>query len=191
MVETTADPVTAAYVIRPETPDDFARVAEVVAAAFGSDVEADLVERIRASPEFVPAMALVATNAQDRDAEIVGHVMVSGALLRSADHERRIVMLSPLAVAPAHQGRGVGGALVRTVTEIADRLGEPLVVLEGSPRYYSRFGFTQARPLGITIHLPDWAPPEAAQVLCLSSYDADDRTLRGTVVYPAAFDEVD
>ena len=55
MVETTADPVTAAYVIRPETPDDFARVAEVVAAAFGSDVEADLVERIRASPEFVPA----------------------------------------------------------------------------------------------------------------------------------------
>jgi hypothetical protein len=27
-------------------------------------------------------------------------------------------------------------------------------------------------PLGITIELPDWAPPEAAQVLRLSRYDA-------------------
>ena len=34
----------------------------------------------------------------------------------------------------------------------------------------------------------DWAPSEAGQVMLLSGYDADDATLRGRVVYPAAFD---
>jgi hypothetical protein len=49
---------------------------------------------------------------------------------------------------------------------------EPLIVLEGSPGYYSRFGIEYAVPFGITIELPDWAPPEAVQVLRLSRYDA-------------------
>ena len=61
---------------------------------------------------------------------------------------------------------------------------EPLIVLEGSPGYYSRFGFEYAVPLGITIELPDWAPPEAAQVLRRSRYDAG---MRGEVEYPPAF----
>jgi hypothetical protein len=39
-------------------------------------------------------------------------------------------------------------------------------------------------PLGITIELPDWAPPEAAQVLRLSRYDAG---VRGEVEYPPGF----
>jgi putative acetyltransferase len=40
------------------------------------------------------------------------------------------------------------------------------------------------------IHLPDWAPPEAAQVLGLAAYARDDPPLRGTVVYPPAFDQL-
>jgi len=43
--------------------------------------------------------------------------------------------------------------------------------------------FEYALPLGITIELPDWAPPEAAQVLRLSRYDAG---VRGEVEYPPA-----
>ena len=162
----------------------------MVAAAFDSDVEADLVERIRASPEFVPEMALVAESVGEVAVEILGHVMISGAVISHGSGERRIVMLSPLAVAPAHQRRGIGGALVRAVTALADQFGEPLVVLEGSPQYYQRFGFEPAQPHGITLHLPDWAPPEAAQVMLLACYDASDPTLRGAVVYPPAFDGV-
>lgn len=41
-------------IVRRETPNDFAAIARVVAAAFGSQVEAKLVEDIRASPEYVP-----------------------------------------------------------------------------------------------------------------------------------------
>lgn len=174
--------------IRIEQISDHQQIRRVVAEAFGSDVEPDLVERIRASSEFVPEMALVAENGLAGDRQIVGHVMVSAALIHSAGGTRRIVMLSPLAVAPTHQRRGLGGALVRAVTAIADQLGEALVVLEGSPQYYSRFGFEPAERYGITIHLPDWAPPEAAQVMLLSAYDSSDPALRGTVVYPAAFD---
>jgi putative acetyltransferase len=117
--------------------------------------------------------------------------MTSGARIRHFTGERRIVMLSPLAVEPGHQGAGIGGALVRAVTTIASELGEPLVVLEGSPRYYARFGFEPAQASSIAVRLPDWAPPEAAQVLHLGGYDASDRTLRGAVVYPPAFDGVD
>ena len=173
--------------IRPERIGDHRQIRRVVAAAFGSDVESDLVERIRASPEYVPEMALVA----EIGGEIVGHVMVSGARIRHASGDRRIVMLSPLAVDPTHQGVGIGGALVRAVTTIASEIGEPLVVLEGSPQYYARLGFEPATASGIAVRLPDWAPPEAAQVMHLERYDAADPTLRGAVVYPPAFDGVD
>jgi hypothetical protein len=40
-------------------------------------------------------------------------------------------------------------------------------------------------PLGLHINLPSWAPSEAGQVLRLHNYDP---SLRGRVVYPAAFD---
>ena len=176
-------------VIRQANANDHPTIRRVVAAAFRSDAEAELVGRIRASPEYEPSMELVA---ELDDPGVVGHVMISRALLRSPDGSNRsIVMLSPLAVDPAAQGTGVGGALVRAVTTIADERGEPLVVLEGNPAYYSRFGFVAAAEHEITLPLPDWAPSAAGQVMLLSSYDAADTTLRGTVAYPAAFDGLD
>ncbi len=174
-----ADPV-----IRPERPADHRAIAGVVTAAFGSAAEAGLVERIRSSSEYIGEMALVA----EVGGVLVGHVMISGAAVRNDDGTHRIVMLSPLAVLPEFQGRGIGGALVRAVTRIADRLGEPFVVLEGSPTYYSRFGFEAAGAHGLTLPLPDWAPPEAAQLLRLSAFRSDDPRLGGDVAYPAAFD---
>ncbi len=93
-------------------------------------------------------------------------------------------LLSPLAVLPVRQGAGIGGALVRAAVAAADRRDEPLVVLEGSPAYYRRFGFEPSYEHGIDLPLPDWAPREAGQVARLTRYDP---TLTGTVVYPPAF----
>ena len=174
-------------VIRPESPDDHDAIRGVVAAAFGSETEAALVDRIRASPEYVPETALVA----EVDGAIVGHVMISRALIRNDGGDRPISMLSPLAVLPDRQRAGIGGALVRAALDVADARGEPVVILEGSPVYYGRLGFEHSVRYGIDIHLPEWAPPEAAQVMRLTSYDGDDPTLRGSVVYPAAFDSLD
>ena len=82
----------------------------VVAAAFQSDVEADLVDRIRDDACYRPTMALVA----ERDGEIVGHVMVSDCELHDdARGVHTIAMLSPLAVDPEVQKDGIGSALVR------------------------------------------------------------------------------
>ncbi len=177
-------PVTG-ILIRPFVAGDADAVRRVVSAAFHPGNEAELVEPIRASDHYVAAMELVAVDG----GEIIGHVMVSGTSI--TDHTgdtSTISMLSPLAVSPERQRQGIGGTLVRAVSEIADRFGDPLIVLEGDPAYYSQFGYEPAATLGIDMPLPDWAPPEAAQVLRLSSFDPGDARLRGRVTYPPAFD---
>jgi putative acetyltransferase len=169
--------------IRPEQSGDRHPIADVVAAAFGSSAQARLVEAIRDSPNFVPELSLVA----EVEGRIVGHVMVSFVAIHDDERQHRVACLSPLAVAPASQGRGIGSALVREVTTRADDRGEPCIILEGSPKFYGRLGFEHSVPRGIHIALPSWAPPEAAQVLRLRNYDA---SIRGRVVYPPVFGDV-
>ena len=172
-------------VIRPERadePGEVVAIADVVAAAFGSTVESDLVAAIRESGNLLPGAALVAEHA----GRVVGHVMISHVGLRaSGGDRRRVASLSPLAVAPDVHRRGVGTALVHRAVAVTDELGEPLVVLEGSPTYYSRLGFEFSVPHGITIDVPDWAPREASQLTKLAAYDP---AIAGTVVYPEYFD---
>jgi putative acetyltransferase len=72
---------------------------------------------------------------------------------------------------------------VRASLEGARDFGEPLLLVEGNPKYYARFGFLRADELGL---LP---PPEALydwafQVAVLS---ASDGLPQGRVVYPAPF----
>ena len=160
--------------VRPEELQHHDAVRGVVAAAFGSPVEAALVDAIRESGVYVPAWSLVAVV---RD-QVVGHVMVSVALVREDDVERSVANLSPLAVHPDHQRRGIGSALVRGVVPIVDAAGAPLIVLEGDPAFYSRFGFEHSVPLGITMRLPEWASPEAAEVLRLGADRAGSCAVR-------------
>ena len=169
--------------IRVERTEDRDAVAAVVAAAFGSRAEADLVEAIRSSPEYIAELSLVA----EGDGGIVGHVMVSHAELHRGDVRHLIFSLAPLAVTPSRQGQGIGSALVKAVTDAARKMGAAFVVLQGDPRFYGRLGFEPCAPLGIAIELPPWAPPAAEQILVLGDYD---RSVCGRVVYPAAFDAV-
>ncbi len=172
----------AGLVIEQEQAADHAAIRAVVLAAFAHHPSvAELVALIRASPQFVPELALVA-RVEDT---VAGFVMLSSAEVvddSGASHE--VLTLSPLAVAPPVQGRGIGSALVLAGLRAAERRAEPLVVLEGSPQYYPRFGFRDCREFGIWIALPDWAPPEAGMVFPLPAYDA---RVRGRLVYPPAF----
>ena len=169
--------------IRAEGARDHDRIALVVTAAFGSTAEAQLVQAIRESDDFLPDLSLVA----EVEGQVVGHVMVSHVGLEVGDAHHRIASLASLAVAPDFQRRGIGSALVREVIERADHRGEALVVLKGSPEYYGRFGFEHSVRSGIHMELPAWAPAEAAQVLRLKTYDP---SVVGRVVYPPAFDNV-
>jgi putative acetyltransferase len=169
--------------VRPERPEDFAAIRRVLVAAFGDDEVADGVDRIRESWIYRPEISLVATY----DGAVVGFVMINGCTLTGDGGERTAAMLTPLAVDPGHQRRGIGAALVRAALAGAEAAGEPLVVLEGSPSYYGSLGFLPARDHGITMDLPDWAPAEAAQVYLLPAYDPQGPGVRGAVGYPPVF----
>lgn len=172
--------------LEPERAADRAAIRAVVRAAFAHhESVADLVDLIRASPQFVPELALLARIHR----QVVGFVMLSHAeVVDDSGDRHEVLTLSPLAVAPNLQGRGVGSALVRAGLRAAAGRPEPLVVLEGSPKYYPRFGFRDCREFGISIALPDWAPPEAGMVFPLPSYD---ERVRGRLVYPPAFAAID
>jgi putative acetyltransferase len=169
--------------IRPERPADFPAIRHVLLEAFDSTVEADGVENIRRSWIYLPALALVAEVGD----LVVGHTMICRCTLTGDAGRRTVAMLTPLAVTPSRQRQGIGSALVRAALAGADSGGEPLVVLQGSPAYYGRLGFEDARRHGIEMELPDWAPPEAGQVRVLTSYDGGDATLRGTITYPPVY----
>jgi putative acetyltransferase len=141
--------------IRPEAPRDVVAIAEVVTVAFASAAHARLVELIRASTGYIAELSLVA----ELDGEIVGHVMISDATLHDGSARRPVAMLSPLAVAPDRQHRGIGSSLVRAALSSADERGEPLVVVEGSPGYYQRLGFEPSLPHGVELPLPSWHRP--------------------------------
>jgi putative acetyltransferase len=158
-------------VIRSATPADDDAIHAVHLAAFGREDEA------RIPGEVDPVLSLVA----DEDGEIVGHVLLCWFGLE--DSERGVLGLGPIGVLPAHQKRGIGSALVRAALDGARTLGETVVVLEGNPAYYSRFGFVRADELGLLP--PPTAPDWAFQVAVLD--DAAELP-QGRVVYPPAFD---
>jgi putative acetyltransferase len=170
--------------IRAERPQDFPAIAAVVVDAFnpkhGPEVAA-LVERIRASEQYVPELSLLAED----ESGVVGHVMLSWAGLVGGTRDR-ILMLSPMSVRTDRQRRGVGAELIETVLARAEAMGEPAVVLEGVPAYYPRFGFERASVRGFEPPR-EGIPDEAFMVKLLSGFEP---ALAGRIVYPSTFDGV-
>jgi len=130
---------------------DLPAILEVHREAFGArdPTVPRLVEELLDMGLVVPSLSFVAV-ADDR---VVGHVMNSWVGIEGS--EFRLLQLSPLGVLPAYQRRGFGSALVRASLDGVRELGEPLLLVEGDPKYYGRFGFVRADELGL---LP---PPEA------------------------------
>ena len=101
---------------------------------------------------------------------------------------RPILMLSPLAVAPPYQRRGIGTALVRDVLARADGRPEPVTILQGHPDYYPRFGFVRGRTIGI---LPPRHLGEIDRAWLARRGPAWRPDIRGRVVYPPHFAALD
>jgi putative acetyltransferase len=168
-------------VIRPEREEDYPVIAEVVRAAFVGhpDEVASFVERIRASEQFVPELALVAEDSSG----VIAHVMLSWVGVEGGSRTR-ILNLTPMSVRPDRQRIGVGTRLIRDALGRAEEAGEPAVMVEGIPAYYPRFGFERASALGFVPPHPK-IPDDAFMVKRLPGYGPD---LAGRIVYPAAFD---
>ncbi|MEU4421299.1 N-acetyltransferase [Actinoplanes sp. NPDC024001] len=164
-------------IVQRETSAQAAEIHAVTLAAFGQALEADLVDELRADQGWLPELSLVALDGD----KVIGHVTCTRAWLDGAP----VLGLGPLSVHPGHQRRGVGSALVHAVLGAADALGEPLVVLLGDPRYYSRFGFRLAAEFGISHQNTEWAPHFQARTL--TTYRPE---LRGDFVYAEPFNRL-
>ena len=116
--------------IRFESTDDIRAISAVTTAAFGQELEAQLIDALRAGGESVISMV-----ALDQGI-LVGHVQFSKLIAPA-----RCVGLGPVSVTPQRQGQGIGAALIRRGLEQAVRDGWQAVFVLGSPAYYGRFGF--------------------------------------------------
>jgi putative acetyltransferase len=165
-------------VVRRERPEDEREISEVVAAAFGDASVAEFTASIRASEGYVPELTFVG----EEDGHVAGYCMLSYVGLRGG-HVDRLLVLTPVAVRPDRQRLGVGTAVVCAAVAAADERKEPLVLVEGIPAYYPRFGFVSATALGVE-RPDDRIPDQAWLALPLRSYDP---SIRGRVVYPPFF----
>ena len=124
-----------------EAQDETA-VRELVAAAFPSDMEARLVEKLRHCGALV--LEQIAENA---DGKMLGHIAYSRVTPAAIGPGQglQVACLAPGSVWPEEQRQGIGSALITASLKRLKELGEDLVLVLGPPSYYPRFGFDPDR----------------------------------------------
>ncbi|MFE5560947.1 methyltransferase domain-containing protein [Streptomyces sp. NPDC056544] len=164
-----------AWPARPETAADAAAVREINLAAFGTPVEADLVDALRADAAWLPGLSYVA---EAPDGSVAAHALLTRCEVDGAP----ALALAPVAADPALQRSGAGSSVVRALLSAAGERGESLVLVLGHPEYYPRFGFLPASHFGI--RAPFEVPDGAMMALVL---DASRPVPAGTIRYPDPF----
>jgi len=131
-----------ALTLRPMRPEDDVAIRNLIYAAFQNHPhhapgalpsEHLMVDRLRADG------ALTLSLAAERNGTPVGHLAVSPVWI--SDGTANWFGLGPVAVAPRHQRRGIGSALVRYGLRMLRQQGAAGLVVLGEPHFYERFGF--------------------------------------------------
>lgn len=138
-------------VICPEEEKEHRKVEELVLQAFWNKYrtgcnEHFLVHKMRKADVYVPQISRVAKV----HGEIAGVICYTRAMLQKGDAFKEILTFGPLCVAPAWQGRGIGGALLTETLKLAAKEGFEGVVILGEPDYYPLHGFKTCDNFGIT-----------------------------------------
>jgi putative acetyltransferase len=165
--------------MRREGADDRLAIRRVNELAFEGQVEADLVDALRAAGDVVLSMVSV------DGATIVGHVLFSRLNIRTDDG--RIVpalALAPMAVMPGRQREGIGSALLTEALDACRRLGERIVIVVGHTNFYPRFGFSHEKTTGLR------SCYQCDAFMGLELEPAALRGVDGEVEYARAFAEV-
>jgi predicted N-acetyltransferase YhbS len=130
--------------------------------AMGPDRRKKSSEKLRRGRVPAEGLALVA---RDRAGHVIGTVRLWN-IEAGVDCETRPVealLLGPLAIDPAHEGKGIGSALMRAAILEAKKRGHGAILLVGDAPYYERFGFFAAK----TRHLVMPGPFQRERFLAL------------------------
>jgi predicted N-acetyltransferase YhbS len=119
-------------------------------------------EKLRRGRVPAEGLALVA---RDLDGHAIGTVRLWNveAGVDASGNGVCALLLGPLAVDPSHEGKGIGGALMRAALAEARDRGHGAILLVGDPEYYERFGFFAEK----TQHLVMPGPFERRRFLAL------------------------
>jgi putative acetyltransferase len=129
--------------VRDEQSGDEQAIHSLHACAFGRELEARLVDLLRAAGKA--AISLVGCESE----RVVGHVLFSPITIANAPSDVHGVALGPVGVLPECQRQGIGSALIREGLVRCEGAGYDLVILLGHVSYYPRFGFKRAKVFGL------------------------------------------
>ncbi len=167
--------------IVPERPGDQPLIEGLLDQAFGLSRRAKTSYRLREGEKPVDGLSLVAL---DGGGALVGAVSFWRLFIGEAG--TLALLLGPLAVSPALQGKGIGRALMHHGLDLARDMGHRLVVLVGDEPYYARVGF--ARLPQQRLILP--GPVDPARFLYLELQPGALAAAEGLVLPPARFAEL-
>ena len=127
------------FTLRPERPEDGPKIDALLDRSFGPGRFAKTAYRLREGVDCIAALSWVA----EEDGGLLATIRYWPVRVGG----RPALMLGPIAVLPAHRGRGIAVALMNRSLEAAQALGHRAVILVGDEPYYARVGFARV-PVG-------------------------------------------
>ena len=109
-------------------------------------VEHYLVHHMRGHEDFIPELDFVA----ELDGQIIGNIMYTKAKLTDEQGVKKdILTFGPVCIAPEHQRKGFGKALMERSFQSAAELGYDVIVILGSPANYVGVGFKSGKKYNV------------------------------------------
>ena len=125
--------------------EDYKEVAELIRESFsqsehGYGNEAELVDKIRNEEGYIKDLEIVAFE----DGKITGHGLLSEVSIVNQSQSFKGLVLAPLDLLPAYQGKGIGAAILLELEKRAKILDYSFISILGHESYYPRFGYVPA-----------------------------------------------
>jgi putative acetyltransferase len=155
----------------PDTAQNFREMVDaILQSAFETADEAKLVDQLRRDKDLAGEIVLKGTQG------LIGYAALSKMVAPKGWY-----CLAPVAVDPAAQGQGHGKTILAMVLKWAAERDATVVVL-GNPDFYGAHGFSTERAARLQTHYP-------VKYMLLAG--PGDDAPKETLIYPAAFDELD
>ena len=139
------------YIIRLETPADYAEVENLVRESFWNVYrpgcyEHYLLRCLRDDKDFVPELDFV----MEKDGRIIGqNVFVCASIQADDGRDISIMTMGPICIANDLKRQGYGKILLDYTVEKAKEMGAGALCFEGNIDFYEKSGFTYASEFGL------------------------------------------